>query len=125
MLLCISLRCTYSIYVIYFYVAVPNKILSIFVISELINDDGDDVTLTLSWVKPFDNFNPILSYTILCASKSPCPVAVTVYNTTNVNITHLKPRTLYTFSVIATNTIGDGEAGVLNFTTGSSELCKY
>ena len=100
-------------------------VLIISVINDSINNDGDNITLTLIWDEPFDNFNPILSYKILCTSQSPCPAAVTVYNTTSVNITNLMPKTMYTFSVIATNSIGDGEAGVLNFTTGSSKFHKY
>ena len=111
--------------VCFIYVAVPSMVLVISVINESINNDGDNVMLTLIWDEPFDNFNPILSYKISCSSQSLCPAAVTVYNTTSVNITNLMPRTMYTFSVIATNSIGDGEAGVLNITTGSSKFCKY
>ena len=107
------------------YVAVPSMVLVISVINEFINNDGDNVMLTLIWDEPFDNFNPILSYKISCTNQSLCPAAVTVYNTTSVNITNLMPRTMYRFSVIATNSIGDGEAGVLNITTGSSKFCKY
>lgn len=112
--------------IVYFvlYIAVPSKIPDVFVISELVSADGDNVTLTLSWDEPFDNFNPILSYTISCTSRSACPAAVTVYNTTSVNLKNLMARTMYTFSVIATNSIGNGEAGVLNITTASSKLHK-
>jgi len=105
------------------YAAVPSRVVGISVIRELISVDGDNVTLALTWSKPFDNFNPILSYTVSCIDSTTCPPIVVVdYNTTSVNLTNLTPDTFYTFLVIATNSLGDGEAGLLNITTPSSKL---
>ena len=93
-------------------------------INQFIND-GDEVTVTISWEEPFDNFDSIISYTVSCSSNSACPAAVTVYNATSINLTNLMTRTMYTISVIATNLIGDGEAGLLNITTASSKVYMY
>lgn len=106
------------------YTAVPSKVTGISVTNQFISTDGDDVTLVLSWNESSDNCYPILSYTVSCTSKSRCPVTVTVYNESSVNLTNLAPGVMYTFSVIATNIIGDGEPGTLNITTVSCELYR-
>ena len=106
------------------YTAVPSKVPYISVTSEFISADGDDVTLIISWSEPFDNLYPILSYTILCTSRSRCPAAETVYDETIVTLSNLMPGAMYTFSVTATNLIGDGEPATLNTTTVSCKLCR-
>ena len=80
--------------------------------------DGNYVTLTLSWGVPFDNLDPIVNYTVSCSGVR-CPLnCTTTGNTTyTYTITNLSPNTRYTFSVVATNSIGSGEAGVVNVTT--------
>ena len=84
-----------------------------------ININGNIVTLTLSWGEPFNNFDPIVNYTVSCSGNVPCsPNFTTTDSTTrSYTITNLTPMTNYTFSVVATNSIGSGEAGVLNYTT--------
>ena len=109
----------------YFFIDVPSKVPVISVINQSISNDGDKVTLTLNWDEPFDNFNPVLSYTVSCIGNSSCPPSVTVYNDTSIYLSNLMLQTMYTFSVIATNSIGDGEAGVLSIITASSKLCNY
>ena len=80
--------------------------------------NGNNVTLTLSWGEPFNNLDPIVNYTVSCSGDDRCPLNFTTDNTTrNYTITNLTPMTNYTFSVVATNSIGSGEAGVVMITT--------
>ena len=87
-----------------------------------ISINGNNVTLTLSWGELFNNFDPIVNYTVSCSNIVTCPsiftTTVTTDNTTrSYTITNLTPMTNYTFSVVATNSIGSGEAGVVMITT--------
>ena len=84
-----------------------------------INVNGDNVTLTLSWREPFNNFDPIVNYTVSCAGDIMCPPNFTTTDTItrSYTITNLTPMTDYTFSVVATNSIGSGEAGVVMVNT--------
>ena len=82
-----------------------------------VNINGNNVTLTLSWREPFNNFDPIVSYTVSCSGDVTCPSTTTDNTTRSYTITNLTPMTNYTFSVVATNSIGSGEAGVLEYTT--------
>ena len=77
------------------------------------------VTVTLSWGEPFHYLNPIVNYTVSCSGDvTRPPNFTTTDNTTrSYTITNLTPITNYTFSVVATNSIGSGEAGVLKYTT--------
>ena len=77
--------------------------------------DGSNVTLTLSWGEPFNNFDPIVNYTVSCSGDVTCPPNFTTTDNTtrSYTITNLIPKTQYTFSVEATNSIGSGEAGVV------------
>ena len=84
--------------------------------------NGTNVTLTLTWKEPFNNFDPIVNYTVSCSGDVACPPNFTTTdNTTRSTITNLTPKTSYTFSVAATNSIGSGEADVWKiFTAGES-----
>ena len=84
-----------------------------------INFNGNIVTLTLSWGEPFNNLDPIVNYTVSCSGDVSCPPNfATVDNATrSYTITNLTPMTDYTFSVVATNSIGSGEAGVVMIST--------
>ena len=84
-----------------------------------ININGNNVTLTLSWGEPFNNFDPIVIYTVSCSGDVTCPTNFTTTDNTtrSYTITNLTTMTNYTFSVVATNSIGRGEAGVANITT--------
>ena len=77
------------------------------------------VTLTLSWGEPFNNFDPIVNYTVSCSGDVTCPPSFTTTDNTtrSYTITNLTSMTDYTFSVVATNSIGSGEAGVVMITT--------
>ena len=80
----------------------------------IINENN--VTLTLSWGEPFNNLDPIVNYTVSCSG---CPQNFTTTNNTtrSYTITNLTLMTNYTFSVVATNSIGSGEAGVVMVST--------
>jgi len=97
----------------------PAKVPSMTVDSNTININGNNVTITLSWGEPFNNLDSIVSYTVSCSGDDTCPpnFATTDMTTRSYTITNLTPMTNYTFSVVATNSIGSGEAGVLNYTT--------
>ena len=88
-----------------------------------ININWNNVTLTLSWGEPFNNFDPIVSYTVSCSGDVRCPQSFTTTDNTtrSYTITNLTTMTTYTFSVVATNSIGSGEAGVVNYTTPLGE----
>ena len=79
-----------------------------------LNFTGNNVTLTLSWGEPFNNLDPIINYTVSCSGDVTCPpnITTTDNNTRSYTITNLTTMTTYTFSVVATNSIGSGEAGV-------------
>ena len=82
-----------------------------------------DVPYILSWGEPFNNLDPILSYTVSCSGDAGCPLDFTTTDITtrDYSITNLTPMTDYTFSVVATNSIGSGEAGVMTVSTPSGE----
>ena len=84
-----------------------------------ININGNNVTLTLSWGEPLNNHDPIMNYTVSCSGDVTCPPNFTTTDnaTRNYTITNLTPMTNYTFSVVATNSIGSEEAGVVMITT--------
>ena len=71
---------------------------------------GINFILILVWGEPFNNFDPIVSYTVSCSGDDTCPpIFTTTDNTTrSYTITNLTPMTNYTFSVVATNSIGSG-----------------
>ena len=81
--------------------------------------NGRNIGLTLSWMEPFNNYNPIVNYTVSCSGDVTCPPNFTTTDNTtrSYTITNLTPLTTYTFSVVATNSIGSGEAGVVMITT--------
>ena len=73
--------------------------------------NGNNVILTLSWGEPFNNLDPIVNYTVSCSGNVTCPPNFTTTDNTtrSYTITNLTPMTTYTFSVVATNSIGNGE----------------
>ena len=109
---------------------VPTMVPGITIDDNTININGNNVILTLSWGEPFNNLDPIVNYTMSCSGDVTCPPNFTTTdNTTRIyTITNLTPMTNYTFSVIATNSIGSGKAGVVMITTPpgeSTHICRY
>ena len=88
---------------------------------------GNNITLRLSWGQPFNNFDPIVNYTVSCSGDITCPPNFTTTDNTtrSYTITNLTPMTTYTFSVVATNSIGSGEAGVVMITTPGKADHQY
>ena len=86
--------------------------------------NSNNVTLTLSWGEPFNNFDPIVNYTVSCSGDITCPPNFTTTDNTtrSYTITNLTTMTTYTFSVVATNSIGSGEAGVVMITISAGEV---
>ena len=77
--------------------------------------NGGVVSFTLRWGEPFNNYDPIIMYHMSCSGDAPCPQS---YNTTNNHtrshtFTGFTPNSYYTFSVVAINSIGSGEAGIV------------
>ena len=98
---------------------IPAMVPGIRVHSNTIIVSENNVTLTLSWGEPFNNFDPIVNYTVSCSGDVTCPPNFTTTDNIarNYTITNLTAMTSYTFSVVATNSIGSGEAGVVMITT--------
>ena len=107
----------------YYTVGVPAMVPGVTVNGSTINVNGNNVTLTLSWGEPFNNLDPIVNYTVSCSGDVTCPPNFTTTDNTtrSYTITNLTPMINYTFSVVATNSIGSGEAGVVMNTTSPGE----
>ena len=103
---------------------VPEVVPNVIVDNNTININGNNVTLTLNWGEPFNNLDPIVNYTVSCSGDVTCPPNFTsTDNTTrSYTITNLTTMTNYTFSVVATNSIGSGEAGVVMITTSQGDI---
>ena len=104
-----------------FYTGVPG-VVDVKVDINTVNINGTNVTLTLSWREPFNFRHPIMNYTLSCSSDNATCFQnfTTTDNTTrSYTITNLTTMTNYTFSVVATNSIGSGEAGVVLFAIGT------
>ena len=87
--------------------------------NDTININDNIVSFTLNWGEPFNNFDPIVNYTVSCSFDATCPPNFTTADNTtrSYTITNLTTMTTYTFSVVATNSVGSGEAGVVMITT--------
>ena len=107
---------------------VPAIVPGVAVDDNSININGNNVTLTLSWTEPFNNFNPIVNYTV-CSGYVICLTSpnftTTNGNTRSYTITNLTTMTTYTFSVVATNSVGSGEAGVVMITTPPGDMLYF
>ena len=92
--------------------------------NDTITPSRNNVTLTLSWGEPFNNFDPIVSFTVSCSGDVTCPPSFTTHDNTtrSYTITNLNTMTTYTFLVVATNSIGSGMAGVVMITVPSEKL---
>ena len=99
----------------------PAMVPNVTVDDRTININGSNVTLTLSWGEPFNNFDSIVNYTVSCSGDVTCSSSFTITNN-RIIITNLTTMTTYTFSVVATNSIGSGEAGVVMITTPPGEV---
>ncbi|KAK8389666.1 hypothetical protein O3P69_008982 [Scylla paramamosain] len=72
-------------------------------------------TVTLAWRKPATQCD-IENYRVICQEEGSQP-AETVVNETTVEVSQLTPETLYTFSVYASTSEGEGPAASISQTT--------
>ena len=90
---------------------------SVMIDESSINTDGNYITFTLRWEEPFNNFDPIVNYTVSCSGDVTCPPNFTTTDNTTRSYTitdaNLIPMTTYLFTVVAINSIGSGEAGIV------------
>ena len=89
-----------------------------------ININRNNVTVMLSWGESFNNLDPIVNYTVSCSGDVTCPSNFTTTDNTtrSYTIINLTPMTNYTFSVVATNSIGSGKAGIVMITTPGKKM---
>ena len=107
---------------------VPKMVPNVTVDNNTVSINGNNVIITLSWGEPFNNLDPIVNYTVSCSCDVTCPTNFTTTDNTtrSYTITNLTQMTIYTFSVVATNSIGSGEAGVEMITTlGKLYICIH
>jgi len=107
---------------------IPDDVSGVMVDKESITiTESNNITFTLVWSEPFNNFDPIINYTISCSGDPSCPQDITTPdNTTSYyTITDLLPGTDYTFTVIATNSIGSGGGEALMTTTPTCEILYF
>ena len=73
--------------------------------------EGNMYNLTLSWGEPFNNFDPIMNYTVSCSGDVTCPPNYTTADniTRSHNVSNLNATIVYNFTVVATNSLGSGE----------------
>ena len=76
---------------------------------------GNFVNLTLCWGEPFNNLDNILHYKVSCSGDR-CPPDDNIDGNTR-EFCNLNSNYTYAFSVVATNSVGSGEAGEVNYTT--------
>ena len=104
---------TYSTINYVFITGVPRMVPNVTVDN---STNGNIITFTLNWGEPFNNYNPIVNYTVSCSGDVTCPPNFTT-TARSYTITNLTPMTNYTFSVVATNSIGRGEVIMVMITT--------
>ena len=109
---------------LYIFIAgIPGKVSVDTITVTFVNINDNNVTLTLSWGEPFNNLDPIVNYTVSCSGDVTCPLNFTTTDSTtrSYTITNFKLNTHYTFSVVATNSIGSGQAEPVVFGTPTGE----
>ena len=100
---------------------------SLIIVPDSVIVDGGNVNFMVYWGEPFNNFDPIISYTKVCDGTSGCVAPfVTSDNTTrNHTFTSLPAAANYTFTVFATNSLGDGMAANLMVNGFSGKIMYY
>ena len=78
--------------------------------------NGNNVDFLLIWDEPVNNYyDPIIMYHVSCSGDAPCPLSYNISDnhTISYTFTGFNPNGYYTFSVVATNSVGSREAGVV------------
>ena len=93
--------------------AAPASVTNIMIDIDTVNIDSN-VSFTLNWDEPFDNFDPIVNYTItINCNDASCPVMFTV-TTTSAIVSFITDLSIMTpLSVTATNTIGTSDPATI------------
>ena len=117
-----------GLFILYYYpksLGTPDRVPGIMISEDSVRINGSNITLTLSWGEPLSYFGPIISYNVSWNDSTLLQDFTTPDNTTrSYIITNLAPMTDYTFSVVATNPFGGGEAGLLVDTTPGEGIDK-
>ena len=117
-----------GLFILYYHpkcLGTPDRVLDVMINEDSVRINGRNVTLTLSWGEPLSYFGPIINYTVSWNDGTLLQDFTTPDNTTrSYTITNLAPMTDYTFSVVATNSFGSGEAGLLVDTTPGDGIDK-
>ena len=95
-----------------FITRVPGKVPNVNVAK---STNGNVVNFIMTWREPVNHLDPIIIYNVSCSGDAPCPQS---YNTSNnktrsYTFTGFTANSSYTFSVVAINSNGSGEAGVV------------
>ena len=110
--------------VLYLFISdVPKMVPDVTVNSIFTDFNENNVILTLSWGEPFNNFDPIINYGVICSGDIACPQRFVRTDSTmrSFSFSHLSLNAQYMFRVVATNSVGSGEAGVVVFYIPSFE----
>ena len=85
----------------------------------------NNVNFTLNWDEPFDNFDPIVNYTItINCNDASCPVMFTV-TATSASVSFITDLSMMTpLSVTATNTVGTSDPTTI-ITAGKLCICIH
>ena len=69
----------------------------------------------MTWGEPVNHLDSIIMYNVSCSGDAPCPQSYNTSNnqTANHTFTAFTANSYYTFSVVAINSIGSGEPGVV------------
>ena len=112
-------------YVHFISIAVPAKVTNVMIDLNTV-DINNNVRFTLNWDEPFDNFDPIVNYTITinCNDVS-CPVMFTV-TTTSASVSFITDLSMMTpLSVTAANTVGTSDPTMIIITGKLYFICTY
>ena len=98
-----------------------------YVIAEV---DSPHFAIILNWEEPFNNFDPILNYTVSYSGDyitcSQCHHTTNDNSTRNYTVRRLTLMRNYTFLVVANNSFGSGKAGeAMIITPGEVTLHEY
>ena len=95
-----------------FITGVPGKVPNVNVTN---STNGNVVNFTVIWGEPVNHLDPIIMYNMSCSGDPPCPQSYNTSNnqTTTYTFIGFTANSSYTFSVVAINSIGSGEAGVV------------
>ena len=95
-----------------FITGVPGKVPNVNVTN---STNGNVVNFTVTWGEAVNHLDPIIMCNVSCSGDPPCPQSYNTSNnqTTSYTFIGFTANSSYTFSVVAINSIGSGEPGVV------------